>query len=79
MLATSAVLDPDGYRVEPFASAETSTSPVAGPADVHASLSAYERAWRTAGTVSSGELFTEDAAPEVACRDALESEGQDLK
>jgi catechol 2,3-dioxygenase-like lactoylglutathione lyase family enzyme len=60
------VLDPDGYRVELFAYAETSTSPVAGPAEVRAWLSAYERAWRTAGTGSLGELFTEDATYQQA-------------
>ena len=33
---------------------------------VHAWVSAYERAWRTAGTTSLGELFTEDAAYQQA-------------
>src|SRR5262249_22193441 len=59
-LARVQVLDPDGYRVELFAYAQTSTSPV-GRAQVHAWLSTYERAWRTAGTASLGELFTLDA------------------
>jgi hypothetical protein len=33
---------------------------------VHGWLSAYERAWRTAGTASLGELFTEDATYQQA-------------
>jgi catechol 2,3-dioxygenase-like lactoylglutathione lyase family enzyme len=60
-LARVQVADPDGYRVELFAYAQASTSLIAGQADVHAWLAAYERAWRTAGTASLGELFTEDA------------------
>ena len=65
-LARVQVLDPDGYRVELFAYAQTSITPVARRADVHAWLSAYERAWRTAGTASLGELFTEDATYQQA-------------
>ena len=33
---------------------------------VHAWVSAYERVWRTAGTASLGELFTENAAYQQA-------------
>jgi catechol 2,3-dioxygenase-like lactoylglutathione lyase family enzyme len=60
-LARVQVADPDGYRVELFAYAQAPASPVAGPADTHAWLAAYERAWRTAGTASLAELFSEDA------------------
>jgi catechol 2,3-dioxygenase-like lactoylglutathione lyase family enzyme len=60
-LARVQVEDPDGYRVELFAYAQSSTSPLVGREDVQAWLDAYERAWRRAGTASLGELFTEDA------------------
>jgi catechol 2,3-dioxygenase-like lactoylglutathione lyase family enzyme len=60
------VEDPDGYRVELFAYAQASTSPLAGRPHAHAWLSAYERAWRTAGTASLRELFTEDATYQQA-------------
>jgi catechol 2,3-dioxygenase-like lactoylglutathione lyase family enzyme len=57
-LARVQVADPDGYRVELFAYAQ---SPIAGRAGVPEWLAAYERAWRTAGSGTLRELFTDDA------------------
>ena len=61
-LARVQVADPDGYRVELFAYAQSAFSAGISRADVEAWLAAYEQAWRTRGAASLGELFTEHAS-----------------
>jgi catechol 2,3-dioxygenase-like lactoylglutathione lyase family enzyme len=65
-LARVQVTDPDGYRVELFAYADNPFSPAASRRVVEDWLVAYETAWRSAGTASLGELFTEDATYQMS-------------
>jgi catechol 2,3-dioxygenase-like lactoylglutathione lyase family enzyme len=65
-LARVQVADPDGYRVELFAYAQSPSTGGMSRADLEAWLAAYEKAWRTAGVASLGELFTADATYQMS-------------